>query len=97
MGTQNSICLLLLLFLGATLADINMQENLDQTATQVNFRFRGRDCEFECDASRNQVVNKVEEFKDSCCEACHHLVRPCLDHFHLKTLFYNIPSGGGDL
>ena len=39
MGTQNLICLLLLLFLGTTLADIALQENLNQIATAVNFRF----------------------------------------------------------
>ena len=39
MGTQNSICLLLLLFLGTTLADVAMQENLNQIATEVNFWF----------------------------------------------------------
>jgi len=54
MGTQNLICLLLLLFLGTTLADIAMQENLNQIATEV--------------------VDKVEEFKEKCCEGCHHLV-----------------------
>ena len=38
MKTWNSICLLLLLFLGTTKADIALQENLDQIATEVNFR-----------------------------------------------------------
>ena len=44
MKTWNSICLLLLLFLGTTLADVGMQENLDhlpwldQIDIEVNFR-----------------------------------------------------------
>ena len=66
------ICLLLMLLLGTnlSLADIAMQENLDQIAAEVNFRFLERDCEFECDAFPNQVKVKVEESK----EGCHHMV-----------------------
>ena len=38
MKNRDSICLLLLLFLGTTKADIALQENLDQIAFKVNFR-----------------------------------------------------------
>merc|ERR1711990_43170 len=51
---KNSIFFLLLLLLGNTQADIAMQENLNQIATEV--------------------VDKVEESKERCCEACHQLV-----------------------
>ena len=38
----------------------------------------------------SQVVDKVEESKEKCCEACHHLVRIACFHFHLKTFHNNL-------
>ena len=87
MKTRNSICLLLLLFLGTTKADIALQENLDQIALKVNFRLEM--CLNLNEMPFSQVVDKVEESKEKCSKACHYLVSITCLHFCNKTFHYN--------
>ena len=78
MKTRNSITILLLLFLGTTKA-VLLQENLDQFATEVNIWLEMYLNLNEMPSS--QVVDKVEESKEKCCEACHDLVSIACLHF----------------
>ena len=85
MESRNSIFFLFLLFLGTTQAAIAMQENLNQIATEVIFfRFLNWN-----EMLLYQVVDKVGESKEKCCQYCGYLV--CIALFFLlftgKKLF----------
>ena len=54
---------MLLLGTNLSLADIAMQENLDQIAAEVNFRFLERDCEFENGWDPKTIMDHISNNK----------------------------------
>ena len=87
METRNSIFFLLMLFLATAQAAIAMQENLNQIATEVNFRFMILNLNLN-EKPLYQVADKVEESKERCCENCHRLVSILSILFHIRNFFF---------